>query len=66
MELHRRALNGAWTNASGTFFEKYIWCFVVDLLSRFATELSGRKARRKAWHWAGLADEMVQANWFEN
>ncbi|RDX50715.1 hypothetical protein OH76DRAFT_1511689 [Lentinus brumalis] len=30
---------------------------------RFATELAGRKARRKGW--AGLADEMAAAGWFE-
>jgi hypothetical protein len=30
---------------------------------RFGTELSGRKARRRGW--AGLAQEMVQAGWFE-
>ncbi|KAI0704440.1 hypothetical protein C8T65DRAFT_654044 [Cerioporus squamosus] len=30
---------------------------------RFATELAGRKARRKGW--AGLAEEMAAAGWFE-
>ncbi|KAI0808210.1 hypothetical protein C8Q74DRAFT_1313727 [Fomes fomentarius] len=30
---------------------------------RFATELAGRKARRKGW--AGLAEEMAGAGWFE-
>jgi len=35
----------------------------LDECLRFATELSGRKARRKDW--AGLADEMTQAGWFE-
>ena len=34
-----------------------------DSAFRFATELAGRKARRKDW--AGLADEMAQAGWFE-
>ena len=29
---------------------------------RFATELAGRKARRKGWN--GLADEMARAGWF--
>ncbi|KZT03037.1 uncharacterized protein LAESUDRAFT_660484 [Laetiporus sulphureus 93-53] len=29
---------------------------------RFATELAGRKARRKGWQ--GLADEMARAGWF--
>lgn len=33
--------------------------------NRFATELAGRKARRKATRWSGLADEMTQAGWFE-
>lgn len=31
--------------------------------TRFATELAGRKARRKGWK--GLADEMIRAGWFE-
>ncbi len=31
---------------------------------RFATELAGRKARRRSWD--GLADEMVRAGWFNN
>ncbi|KAF5327778.1 hypothetical protein D9619_004852 [Psilocybe cf. subviscida] len=35
----------------------------LDECLRFATELSGRKARRKGW--AGLAQEMTQAGWFE-
>ncbi|KAI0086802.1 hypothetical protein BDY19DRAFT_958799 [Irpex rosettiformis] len=30
---------------------------------RFATELAGRKARRKGWD--GLAEEMTKAGWFE-
>ncbi|KAI0641734.1 hypothetical protein C8Q79DRAFT_989079 [Trametes meyenii] len=30
---------------------------------RFATELAGRKGRRKGW--AGLADDMAKAGWFE-
>ncbi|EKM51343.1 uncharacterized protein PHACADRAFT_263403 [Phanerochaete carnosa HHB-10118-sp] len=30
---------------------------------RFATELAGRKARRKGWE--GLGEEMAQAGWFE-
>lgn len=30
---------------------------------RFATELAGRKARRKGWD--GLAEEMNKAGWFE-
>ena len=32
-------------------------------MSRFATELAGRKARRKAWD--GLAEEMARAGWFD-
>ncbi|KAG5634926.1 hypothetical protein H0H81_000316 [Sphagnurus paluster] len=35
----------------------------LDECLRFATELSGRKARRK--NWDGLADEMTQAGWFD-
>ncbi|KAF8825121.1 hypothetical protein HHX47_DHR7000280 [Lentinula edodes] len=33
------------------------------LLCRFATELAGRKARRR--NWVGLADEMERAGWFD-
>ncbi|KAF5382174.1 hypothetical protein D9615_004401 [Tricholomella constricta] len=36
----------------------------LDECLRFATELAGRKARRR--HWDGLADEMTQAGWFDN
>jgi len=36
----------------------------LDECLRFATELSGRKARRK--NWEGLADEMKRAGWFDN
>ncbi|TFK27126.1 hypothetical protein FA15DRAFT_614303 [Coprinopsis marcescibilis] len=35
----------------------------LDECLRFATELSGRKARRKDWD--GLAEEMTQAGWFD-
>ena len=39
-------------------------CIITDNLpSRFATELAGRKARRRDW--AGLADEMTRAGWFD-
>ncbi|KAG6817691.1 hypothetical protein H0H87_005450 [Tephrocybe sp. NHM501043] len=36
----------------------------LDECLRFATELAGRKARRK--NWDGLADEMTRAGWFDN
>jgi len=36
----------------------------LDECLRFATELSGRKARRR--HWDGLAAEMSRAGWFDN
>ncbi|KAF9468068.1 hypothetical protein BDZ94DRAFT_1279970 [Collybia nuda] len=36
----------------------------LDECLRFATELAGRKARRR--HWDGLADEMTRAGWFDN
>ncbi|CAA7266996.1 unnamed protein product [Cyclocybe aegerita] len=36
----------------------------LDECLRFATELSGRKARRAAW--AGLADEVTLAGWFDS
>lgn len=35
----------------------------LDECLRFATELAGRKARRKTWE--GLAEEMVRAGWFD-
>lgn len=36
----------------------------LDECLRFATELAGRKARRKTWD--GLAEEMIRAGWFES
>ncbi|KAK7050988.1 hypothetical protein VNI00_005100 [Paramarasmius palmivorus] len=36
----------------------------LDECLRFATELAGRKARRR--HWEGLADEMTRAGWFQD
>ena len=39
-------------------------CFGLRLLGRFATELSGRKARRKDW--TDLAEEMTRAGWFDS
>ncbi|KAK1217258.1 hypothetical protein PQX77_020107 [Marasmius sp. AFHP31] len=35
----------------------------LDECLRFATELAGRKARRR--HWEGLADEMFRAGWLQ-
>ncbi|KAF9066631.1 hypothetical protein BDP27DRAFT_1384252 [Rhodocollybia butyracea] len=35
----------------------------LDECLRFATELAGRKARRR--NWVGLADEMARAGWFD-
>jgi len=35
----------------------------LDECLRFATELAGRKARRKTWD--GLAEEMLRAGWFD-
>ena len=42
-----------------------LWSNLVYFYSliRFATELAGRKARRQSW--VGLAEEMVQAGWFD-
>lgn len=37
---------------------------LIVLLSRFATELAGRKARKRGWD--GLAEEMTKAGWFES
>jgi len=36
----------------------------LDECLRFATELAGRKVRRR--NWGGLADEMTRAGWFDN
>ncbi|KAF9267743.1 hypothetical protein L218DRAFT_954940 [Marasmius fiardii PR-910] len=36
----------------------------LDECLRFATELAGRKARRR--HWEGLADEMIRAGWLQD
>ncbi|KAF9036208.1 hypothetical protein BJ165DRAFT_1354887 [Panaeolus papilionaceus] len=36
----------------------------LDECLRFATELAGRKARRREW--TGLAEEMIQAGWFDS
>ena len=35
---------------------------ITGIGGRFATELAGRKGRRKGW--AGLAEEMAAAGWF--
>ncbi|KAJ4494967.1 hypothetical protein C8J55DRAFT_498048, partial [Lentinula edodes] len=43
--------------------DKNRWRLDECLLCRFATELAGRKARRR--NWAGLADEMERAGWFD-
>ncbi|KAJ4477173.1 hypothetical protein J3R30DRAFT_3657686 [Lentinula aciculospora] len=43
------------------FNDKSRW--KLDECLRFATELAGRKARRRTW--AGLADEMGRAEWFD-
>jgi len=43
----------------------HLLCFSSNsCFYRFATELSGRKARRR--NWEGLADEMKRAGWFDN
>ena len=34
-----------------------------DGIRRFATELAGRKARRRTWD--GLGEEMTRAGWFD-
>lgn len=65
--LSRRIVPGSpytpsWTgeDASGPESERGRWRLEECL--RFATELSGRKARRR--NWDGLANEMVRAGWF--
>jgi hypothetical protein len=50
-------------NASG-MYKFQIQLLFTDSSTRFATELSGRKARRR--NWEGLADEMKRAGWFDN
>lgn len=44
-------------------FSSYVALIRLEFF-RFATELAGRKARRR--NWEGLADEMTRAGWFEN
>ncbi|KAG6890118.1 hypothetical protein C0992_003071 [Termitomyces sp. T32_za158] len=56
----------SWTgedpNITISDFDKGRWR--LDECLRFATELAGRKARRKDW--SGLADEMTKASWFDS
>ncbi|KAG5643010.1 hypothetical protein DXG03_001748 [Asterophora parasitica] len=69
--LSRRIIPGlpytpSWTsedsNVSSPESERGRWR--LDESLRFATELAGRKARRR--NWDGLAEEMIQAGWFDN
>ncbi|RDB26305.1 hypothetical protein Hypma_006584 [Hypsizygus marmoreus] len=68
--LSRRLAPGSpytpsWTgedsNANSAESERGRWR--LDECLRFATELAGRKARRR--NWDGLADEMTRAGWFD-
>lgn len=54
-------MSGARNNADAGEGEKGRWRLEECL--RFATELAGRKGRRKGWD--GLADEMARAGWLE-
>ncbi|KAJ3564311.1 hypothetical protein NP233_g8379 [Leucocoprinus birnbaumii] len=51
------------SNAGGRAVDDVRARWRLDECLRFATELAGRKARRKTWD--GLADEMMRAGWFE-
>ncbi|TFK75232.1 hypothetical protein BDN72DRAFT_832588 [Pluteus cervinus] len=53
--------NGEETSLPGPDADRGRWR--LDECLRFATELSGRKARRRDW--GGLADEMATAGWFD-
>lgn len=58
---------GRWRLDECLRYDHYIFQPMLLILSsiiRFATELSGRKARRRQWD--GLAAEMTAAGWFEN
>ena len=44
------------------FFFPFV--LIVCGMRRFATELAGRKARRRAWD--GLGEEMTRAGWFDS
>ncbi|KXN84743.1 hypothetical protein AN958_12170 [Leucoagaricus sp. SymC.cos] len=54
----REDLNGRGTNTDDV---RARWR--LDECLRFATELAGRKARRKTWD--GLGEEMMRAGWFD-
>ncbi|PPQ69808.1 hypothetical protein CVT25_009745 [Psilocybe cyanescens] len=56
----------AWSgeDVSGSTGEDNRGRWKLDECLRFATELSGRKARRRGWD--GLAQEVTQAGWFDN
>ena len=51
-------------NVSGECWRNSFAGFSDCSLYRFATELSGRKARRRKWE--GLAEEMKRAGWFDS
>ncbi|TFK40380.1 hypothetical protein BDQ12DRAFT_648870 [Crucibulum laeve] len=54
--------SGEETGTSSAEMEKGRWR--LDECLRFATELAGRKARRRIW--TGLSEEMFRAGWFDN
>ena len=62
----RATARGGWKTVSSTQ-SCCVFGFGPDLFSllhRFATELAGRKARRAAGAYDGLAREMRRAGWF--
>jgi sugar/nucleoside kinase (ribokinase family) len=50
-------------DGSGTATDDVRARWRLDECLKFATELAGRKARRKTWD--GLAEEMMRAGWFD-
>ncbi|KAI0296745.1 hypothetical protein B0F90DRAFT_1017223 [Multifurca ochricompacta] len=77
MEVGRMSEREGFAGLSLILFDIYVFFFVFDgtnngwywssltffFLQRFATELAGRKARRRAWD--GLGEEMARAGWFD-
>lgn len=59
-----RVGGGDWTNVYGLWLTHDQAFNLMCVPLRFATELAGRKARRREW--TGLAEEMIQAGWFDS
>ncbi|KAH9895977.1 hypothetical protein C8Q73DRAFT_690339 [Cubamyces lactineus] len=58
------AISGDGVAGSGADSDREKGRWRLEECLRFATELAGRKGRRKGW--TGLADEMAKAGWFDS